>query len=95
MPEVTFRLRWPDETEMECYSPSTVVRVYFDTGQTYKVGAFAALAHHALTAASERVERKFGHPCTRAHATLAAIERRSKACAGTPDATVTFLGFIE
>jgi len=91
MPEITFRLRWPDETETVAYSPSTVIKTYFDVGQAYTVTEFAALARRAMAAASERVRETYGYPCSRAAATLAMIEQKSAKFAGTD--AVTFLEF--
>ena len=34
MPELHFRVRWPDDSELRCYSPSLVIRDYFAPGQT-------------------------------------------------------------
>ncbi len=91
MPELTFRLRWPDETETVNYSPSTIIKSYFNVGHAYTVTEFAALARGALQAASDRVKQIHGYPCARAAASLAMIERQAAKFAGTD--AVTFLEF--
>jgi uncharacterized repeat protein (TIGR04042 family) len=89
MPELSFRLRWPDDSETVSYSPSTIVRDYFTAGAAYDVGDFLQRARLALRAASARVEEKYGHPCARAAASLSAIERQAGAFAAQPGALVT------
>jgi uncharacterized repeat protein (TIGR04042 family) len=78
VPEVVFRVRWPDESVHRCYSPSTVVEEFFSEGGVYPVPEFVALSRKALTEASERVRERYGFGCTRAAAQLAQIERRAE-----------------
>ncbi len=75
MPEVAFRIRWPDGAEEACYSPSTVIRDVFAAGTAYTVGDFLGRSRDGLTRASDRVEAKSGHRCNAAAAQLARIER--------------------
>ncbi len=77
MPETLWRIRWPDGEEAECYSPSTVVAAHFREGERMPVPAFVARSRAALAAASERVRARYGVPCGRAAAQLAAIEARA------------------
>ncbi len=91
MPEIRFRLRWPDETVTLNYSPSTVVTEFFAPGAVYELAAFIALSREALQAASDRVQERFGYPCRRASATLAEIERRCAAFSASEK--VIFEGF--
>ncbi|MFI5605950.1 MSMEG_0570 family nitrogen starvation response protein [Amycolatopsis sp. NPDC051903] len=77
MPEVVFRVRWPDASVQRCYSPSTVVEEHVVAGEGYAVAEFVARSRVALTVASERVRERFGFPCSRAAAQLADIERRA------------------
>ncbi|MEV6902128.1 MSMEG_0570 family nitrogen starvation response protein [Amycolatopsis sp. NPDC051372] len=79
MPEVVFRVRWPDSSVQRCYSPSTVVEEHFAAGEGYPVAEFVERSRAALTLASERVLARFGFPCSRAAAQLADIERRAGA----------------
>lgn len=89
MPEVTFRLRWPDDSETLNYSPSSIVRQYLTPGATYQIGDFIQRARLAMQAASARVEQKYGHPCSRARATLDSIELQAKPFTKSPSAAVT------
>jgi uncharacterized repeat protein (TIGR04042 family) len=75
MPEITFRIRWPDGTEEDCYSPSTILREYFKAGETYPMPEFLTLSRDGLGAASDRVRALYGHPCSNATAQLARIEQ--------------------
>ncbi len=74
MPEVLFSIKLPDGTKRECYSPSTVVRDYFKTGEEMTMAEFCTRSRRALTAASERVAAKYGFACSSAMDQLAAIE---------------------
>ncbi len=77
MPETRFTLRWPDGTEEECYSPSTVVTQYLVAGDSYALPDFLDRARTALNTASARVEAKFGFACSSAMDQLTRIERRA------------------
>jgi uncharacterized repeat protein (TIGR04042 family) len=77
MPELTFRLRWPDAAETVNYSPSTIIKNHFSSGESYEMMEFLHRSRRALAAASARVEAAYGYPCSRAQATLAAIETRA------------------
>ena len=68
MPEVYFRVEWPDGEVTRCYSPSTVVLEYFQEGLTLTVGEFSSRSVEALEHASRRVEAKFGYRCSSAAA---------------------------
>ena len=78
MPEMRFRIAWPDGSTETCYSPSLVIKDYFAVGQTYPLADFLARSRTALTIASERVRAKYGYPCSRALAQLARIEAASQ-----------------
>ena len=43
MPEVHFRVRWPDGGLDTCYSPSTVIKDFFVVGQPYPLDEFLEL----------------------------------------------------
>lgn len=77
MPEVRFRIRWPDGSEEECYSPSTVVWSFLSPGQAYPLPDFLVRARSALTRASERVKARHGYQCSSALDQLARIERQA------------------
>jgi uncharacterized repeat protein (TIGR04042 family) len=76
MPEVNFRVRWPDDSENECYSPSTVIRDYLKSGDRFTVSEFAERARAGLGAASERVRERFGFACSSAMGQLGQIEQQ-------------------
>lgn len=89
MPEVTFRIRWPDGTEDACYSPSTAIRDHLAAGQSYTLPEFLTRCDAGLDLAARRVEAKFGFRCGRADGQAARI--RSRAAAFSPEETVECL----
>ncbi len=95
MPEVWFRVRWPDEVRTRCYSPSTIVRNYFVPGAQYPLSEFVARSREAMQAASERVRQTYGYACSSAASQLDVIEQTAKHYELTPDAHVTVEGFDE
>jgi uncharacterized repeat protein (TIGR04042 family) len=88
MPEIRFRVRWPDGRVQSCYSPSLVVRDFFTAGESYALADFLQRSRAALTIASDRVEAKYGHACTRAAAQLAHIETIAETFTDVPQARV-------
>ena len=74
MPEVLFTVRLPDGAEKNCYSPSTVVREHFHTGDEMPLAEFLTRSRTALAAASERVRAKYGFSCSSAMDQLATIQ---------------------
>ena len=56
MPEMRFRIRWPDGTPETCYSPSLVIKDYFAVGTDYALVDFLARSRTALSIASDRVK---------------------------------------
>lgn len=93
MPEMTFRVRWPDGTESECYSPSLVIRDYFIPGQDYLVRDFLEKAERALTQASDRVRARYGFACGRALGQIQILQQTCTAFLNQPDAQVRVLSF--
>lgn len=91
MPEVRFRIRWPDGAEEECYSPSTAVSAFFAAGEDYALTDFLARARAALHAASARVEARYGFACSSAMAQLARIDAEAARFASDPKARVACL----
>jgi len=91
MPEMHFVVRWPDGSEMRCYSPSLVVREHLEVGRSYTVADFLARSRTALQIGSERVKAKYGFYCTAAMEQLAEIEAR--AAGDDPGAVVAVVGF--
>lgn len=74
MPEMHFRVRWPDDSTSDCYSPSSVIRDYFQAGQRYALPDFVDRSRTALNLASDRVRAKYGYACSSAMDQLARIE---------------------
>jgi len=79
MPEMHFRVRWPNGSIVDCYSPSYVIEEYLEEGQPYAVPDFVARASTALNIASERVQARYGFACSSALDQLAAIEDTARA----------------
>ena len=78
MPETLFKVRWPDGGVETCYSPSTVIRDFYEIGRSYTLSEFLAASREGLRAASDRVRMRYGSGCSRAMAQLAAIEHKAK-----------------
>jgi uncharacterized repeat protein (TIGR04042 family) len=95
MPEMRFRIRWPDGSSESCYSPSLVIKDYFAVGTDYALTDFLTRSRTALGIASERVRAKYGMPCCRALAQLARIETAASGFAGDPGARVAVDAFDE
>lgn len=73
MPEVHFRVRWPDGAVQQCYSPSTVVEEYLEGDGVYTVADFVERSRQALEIAGDRVRAKVGMGCAAAAGQLAEI----------------------
>jgi uncharacterized repeat protein (TIGR04042 family) len=93
MPEVHFLIRWPDGAADRCYSPSRVIREFLSPGQSYALADFLQRSRAGLAVASDRVEEKYGHACSRAAAQLARIETVAETFADFPAARVTVDAF--
>ena len=93
MPEMHFRLRWPDGRRQSVYSPSLVVKDFFVEGATYPLADFLGRSREALRIASDRVKAKYGFACSRAAAAFAEIERSAAPFAAMPAACVTVEAF--
>jgi uncharacterized repeat protein (TIGR04042 family) len=91
MPAVHFRIKWPDGVEVNCYSPSTVVKDFFTPGERYPLNDFVERSRQALQIGSERVRAKFGFACSSAMDQLAQIEREALRFSDVPGAAVTVL----
>jgi uncharacterized repeat protein (TIGR04042 family) len=93
MPEVNFRVRWPDQSQTLCYSPSSTIRDAFVVGKAYAVDEFLQISRDALTLASQRVEQKYGYFCSSAMQQLDQIERRAAEFADDTKASITVESF--
>ena len=74
MPEMHFRIQWPDGSEEMCYSPSLVIKDYFSPGQVYDLEDFLTRSRTAFGIANERMMSKYGFPCSRAISQLQRLE---------------------
>ena len=95
MPEMRFRVRWPDQSETLCYSPSLIIKEYFNAGASYALADFVSRSREALEIASERVRQKYGFYCSGATDQLAAIERLAEGFSAAENPQVQVLEFIE
>jgi uncharacterized repeat protein (TIGR04042 family) len=95
MPEMRFKIRWPDGREEDCYSPSLVVKDHLAVGGIYPLPDFMDRSRTALQIASERVRAKYGYPCSLALGQLARLEAAAETFGGRPDAAVAVLAFQE
>ncbi len=93
MPEMHFRVRWPDGSEERCYSPSLVIHDYFQPGAAYPLPEFVRRSREALQIASERVRAKYGFACSSALDQLARIEERAAGFPPTDAAAVHVVAF--
>ena len=93
MPEMRFTIRWPDGRQESCYSPSLVIRDYFAPGERYGLADFLARSRTALTIASDRVQARYGMPCSLALAQLRRIETGAAPFSDTSGAQVGVLSF--
>ena len=91
MPEVLFKIKWPDGTIEDCYSPSTIIFDYLKEGESYNLKDFIERSSNALNLASERVMKKYGFRCTSAEAQLSKILANAQTF--TPDQNVDCLSF--
>ncbi|QFR33821.1 MSMEG_0570 family nitrogen starvation response protein [Ancylobacter sp. TS-1] len=95
MPEMRFTVRWPDGTVEGCYSPSLVIKDYFTPGESYPLADFLGKSREALTIASQRVEARYGFPCSRAMGQLARIEAAARNFSSLSNARVAVEAFDE
>ena len=72
-----FQVRWPDNSETLCYSPSLVIKDFLKVGESYKMEEFLELSSQALHIASERVREKYGFGCSQAMDQLAEIQDKA------------------
>jgi uncharacterized repeat protein (TIGR04042 family) len=95
MPEMHYRLRWPDDSESLCYSPSLVIREHFAAGERYALDDFLARLRRATQIASDRVAAKYGFACSRAADQLLQIEQQARRFDRWPCAAVRMVDFLE
>lgn len=95
MPEIRFQIEWPDGVQETCYSPSLIVKQYFTLGESYSLEDFVARSRSALTIASDRVQAKFGYPCSLALGQLQRIETTAEQYRPLTNPQVRAVQFIE
>lgn len=78
MPEMHFRVEWPNGHVDNCYSPSWVIEEHLVVGEAYPVSEFVARAKTALEIGSERVRAKYGFACSSALDQLRSIEETAE-----------------
>ena len=93
MPEMRFRIRWPSGVEESCYSPSLVIKDYFEPGASYPLPDFLARSRTALQIASDRVKARYGMPCGLAMGQSSRIAATGKTFSDIPNPIVTVLSF--
>lgn len=95
MPEMRFQIEWPDGAKDLCYSPSLVIKEYFEPGKIYELKDFVSRARESLTIASDRVKAKYGSPCGLALGQLQSIEQTATQYEADPSSQVRVLAFVE
>lgn len=94
MPEMHFRVRFPDGATMNCYSPSYVIEDFLSEGQSYAVPDFLERTRTALNIAAERVRERYGFSCSSAMDQLSTIEQAvSELSPAQLEQSVVVLGF--
>lgn len=92
MPEVTFRIRWPDDSVINAYSPSSTIKDALVAGHPYPVTEFVIRCRAALEHASARVAQRYGYGCGHAAAQIREIESTARRF-DLPTQTVVVEGF--
>lgn len=93
MPEMHFRVRWPDDTVTDCYSPSLVVKEHLEAGRSYPLAEFVQRSATALNIGSERVREKYGFACSSALDQLRRIEELAARFEASPEPVVRVESF--
>lgn len=95
MPEIRFQIEWPDGSQEICYSPSLVVKEYFNSQCEYALDDFVERSRAALKIASDRVQAKYGMPCGLALGQIQKIQSKASQFNHLPQPKVRFIQFIE
>jgi uncharacterized repeat protein (TIGR04042 family) len=95
MPEIRFEIRWPNGAQEICYSPSLIVKDYFTPAQSYPLDDFVERSRTALKIASDRVQAKYGMPCSLALGQLQKIEQQAAQFTAQDNSQVQVIRFIE
>ena len=94
MPEINFQIEWPDGYQEICYSPSLVVKEYFTPEHEYTLDEFVQRSRTALKIASDRVQAKYGMPCSLALGQIQKIELKANQYNHLAEPKVRFIQFI-
>ena len=73
MPETYLRVQLPNDKEETIYSPSTIIKEYFEKASIMSLDEFQNSCSKALNHASKRVYERFGYECTSAMGELARV----------------------
>ena len=73
MPETYLRVQLPNNKEEVIYSPSTIIKDYFQSATIMSLDEFQNSCSKALNHASKRVYERFGYECTSAMGELARV----------------------
>ena len=95
MPETRFKIQWPDGSQETCYSPSSIIKDYFEPNREYPLTDFLDRSRTALNIASDRVLAKYGRACGLAIGQLAEIEATATRFSSQPKSLVRVIEFIE
>ncbi len=95
MPEIRFQIQWSDGCQETCYSPSLVIKDYFIPDTEYDLDDFVQRSRAALQIASDRVQLKYGRPCSLALGQLREIEAKSAQYRHFSSPKVRVIQFIE
>jgi uncharacterized repeat protein (TIGR04042 family) len=95
MPEIRFKIKWPDGSEEICYSPSSIVKKYLELDRDYELADFVDRSQTALNIASDRVLAKYGRACGLALGQLATIEETAVRFSSHSQPIVQVIAFIE
>jgi uncharacterized repeat protein (TIGR04042 family) len=72
-----------------------VIKDYFEPGNTYDLADFVERSRTALTIASDRVQAKYGMPCSLAIGQLRSITQRASQYESLDTPKVSVIQFIE
>ncbi|MCF0072999.1 MSMEG_0570 family nitrogen starvation response protein [Dyadobacter sp. CY261] len=73
MPETYLKVQLPNDREEVIYSPSTIIKQYFEQASVMSLDDFQNNCSQALHHASNRVYERFGYECTSAMGELARV----------------------
>ena len=78
MPVTYINIEWPNNETDKVYSPSSVVKEYFNASESLTIPDFLNACNQSLEIASERVRKKYGYACTSAQSESQRIKNKCK-----------------